>query len=103
MQTNASWTSPRIGFRAGRPPAPVDIMGWTLAGTAAGSAGRVGLALGGRLSVTADGELTISLTDADCAALGAGRVDFEVMRLSPGPAPRPLLRFAMTNHPGLFR
>lgn len=102
MQTNADWTSPTIVFRAGTPPAPIDTAGWTIAGVAVGTAGRLDLTLGARLTLNGSGQLTIRLAAADCAALGAGRVDFEIMRLSPEPAPRPLLRFAMTNHPGVL-
>lgn len=102
MQTNAGWKSPPITFRAGKPPVLVDIGDWSIAGAAVGTAGRLELALGARLALDQNGALTISLTPADCMALGPGRVDVEVLRLAPEPAPRPLLRFAMTNHAGLF-
>lgn len=98
MQTNAAWTSPAITLTAGSPPAAVDPGMWTLGGAAQGTAARLDLAR--RLSVVSGG-IVIALTAADCSALGAGRVNIEVMRLAPVPAPRPLLRFAIENHPGV--
>lgn len=101
MQTNAAWQMPPIAFRAGSSPQPVDIRAWVLGGVARSAAGALTLDLiNGRLMIGDDGRLAISLSQADCAALGEGRIDFEVMRLTPEPT-RPLLRFATINHQGL--
>jgi hypothetical protein len=101
MQTNTAWRSPRIGFRAGSPPGPVDIQGWELSGLARSDAQSIQLdGTSGRLLVDDSGRLVIFLSTEDCAALGAGRIDIEVLRIVPEPQ-RPLLRFAITNHDGL--
>src|SRR4051812_48999500 len=94
MQTNALWQTPPIAFRAGSPPRDVDISAWVLRGIARSSTCSLALnSDSGRLAISDTGQLTIRLTEADCAALGEGRVDIEVMRSEPPPR-RPLLRFA---------
>jgi hypothetical protein len=101
MQTNAIWHTPPIAFRAGSPPRDVDIRAWALSGMACSEACSLPLNVAnGRLTITDTGALVIRLSEADCADLGPGRVDFEVMRLAPEPK-RPLLRFAIINHRGL--
>lgn len=100
MQTNAAWISPAITFKAGNPSAIVSAAGWTFSGVALGANGsRIDLATQSRMTV-ADGKLTIALTIGDCASLGPGRVQFEIMRQSPSPT-RPVLRFALNNVAGL--
>ena len=101
MQTNAVWRTPPIAVRAGSPPRDVDITAWVLSGIARSSICSLTLnSDNGRLVISNTGQLTIGLSDADCAALGVGRIDIEVMRLAPPPPP-PLLRFAIINHQGL--
>jgi len=101
MQTNAAWQTPPIAFRAGSPSQLVDISAWVLGGVARSAAGSLTLDLmNGRLAIVDDRRLAITLSEADCAALGEGRIDIEVMRLAPEPR-RPLLRFAIINHQGL--
>jgi len=101
MQTNAVWRTPPITFRAGAPPRDVDISAWVVSGIARSSTCSLALnSDNGRLAITDAGQLTISLSEADCAVLGPGRVDVEVMRSEPPPR-RPLLRFAIINHQGL--
>ena len=101
MQTNAVWRTPPIAFRAGSPPQDVDISYWQLSGIARSEDCSLVLdSDNGRLVISNTGHLTIGLSNADCAALGEGRIDIEVMRLAPEPR-RPLLRFAIINHQGL--
>lgn len=99
MQTNAAWSSPPIAFQIGSPPTALDISTWTLAGAAKGVSATLDLSQSGRLSSSA-GDLVISLSAADCAALGPGRVDVEVMRTAPSPR-RPIMRFSIANHQGV--
>ena len=101
MQTNAAWRTPPIAFRAGSPPQDVDISYWQLSGVARSEGCSLVLdSDNGRLVISNTGQFMIGLSDADCAALGEGRIDIEVMRLAPEPR-RPLLRFAIINHQGL--
>jgi hypothetical protein len=101
MQTNTAWCSPPITFRAGTSPRNVDVRAWVLSGVACSQACSLALnGENGRLAITDAGELTIVLSEADCAALGPGRVDVEVLRIEPAPT-RPLFRLAITNHDGL--
>jgi hypothetical protein len=99
MQTNAAWSLPPVHFQSGMPPDDLDISTWTLGGTAKGVQSSLDLAQADRLSAPG-GDLLVALSAADCAALGAGRVDIEVLRLSPAPV-RPILRFAIDNHAGV--
>jgi hypothetical protein len=101
MQTNVAWQSPGMGFQAGSPSQNVDIRDWQLAGVAGSETQTLSLDLiNGRLRIDESGKLRIFLSAEDCTALGAGRVDIEVLRIAPEPR-RPLLRFAITNHDGL--
>lgn len=101
MQTNAVWRSPPIKLVAGEPVADVDPTGWAIVGAAHGASTRLELTLGnGRLAID-DERIIIDLSEADCLALGPGRVTIEVLRSSPQPAPRPLFRFVVTNHQGV--
>lgn len=101
MQTNAAWLSPAIRLVSGNPQTTVDPTAWTIQGKAAGKLTTLPLTIAnGRLAIVSQ-RLKINLTAEDCAALGAGRVTIEVLRLAPAPAPRPLFRFAIENNAGV--
>jgi hypothetical protein len=102
MQTNAVWITPAIVFTTGTPPQNIDVSGWEMSGVARRNAVSLPLTFGNGRLAFGSGGIVIRLSVGDTAALGVGRVDIEVMRLSPPPAPRPILRFAIENHQGVY-
>lgn len=99
MQVNSVWSSPPITIIAGG--VAVDMSGWTFAGFARGPIGRLDLSQSGRVSLDGQGRLVVAFSQPDCAALGVGRVHVEIMRATPTPAPRPILRFFVENYAGV--
>jgi hypothetical protein len=101
MQTNSAWSS-IFQFTCGTPSVPLSLASWTLTGKAQ----RVNLPnnqldLMPKMNLGTDtSQLTISLTDADTALLGVGRIVFEVLRINPFPQ-RPILKFYIDNYDGV--
>ena len=103
MQTNSDWSSV-FKFVVGLPPIPQNLSTWIIEGVARREnlpSNYVPLAIGTRLALGEDpSQLTISLSSDDTQALGAGRVVFEILRISPVPQ-RPILKFYIENNLGV--
>lgn len=104
MQVNSVWISPPIQLATGTPPLPVDATGWTVAAEAKGELGAVMLNIdNGKLAWLDASRFTLTLAEADCALLGEGLVQIEIVRLSPAPAPQSLGRIVLSNHDGIYQ